>query len=209
MGFPLKEILGVVPGFFGIHTEEAPEHTVAVDDGEFQLRKYAPLTTAEVTINGDRDFAMNEAFPILARYIFGKNKTKTQMSMTTPVVQAKAGPPSMTMSMTTPVMQSEKENGWTMSFLLERGMTLESAPTPLDDRVKLVSVPAKTVATYRYSGNNTEKRMRAGKEKILAWIAEKGLSASSEVTWAQYDQPFAIPMLKRNEAHVEVSGWLN
>jgi hypothetical protein len=23
-----------------------------------------------------------------------------------------------------------------------------------------------------------------------------------DVTWAQYDQPFSIPFLKRNEAHV-------
>jgi hypothetical protein len=45
---------------------------------------------AEVTVPGPADQAGNRAFPLLAGYIFGKNKGERKMAMTAPVTQTAA-----------------------------------------------------------------------------------------------------------------------
>lgn len=206
MKIPFKEMLGAVPGFVGIRLEEEPEYDVSLKDGHFEIRHYKSMVLAQTTVSGNHEEALDEGFDILATYIFGGNKSAQTMSMTTPVLQAKTDSKteSKTMSMTTPVLQERSSAGWTMSFVLEKEFTESSAPRPNDPRVKLVTVPAKTVAVYRYSGNNTESQIEASQAKLLDWVKAQKKQTVGEVQWGQYDQPFAIPMFKRNEAQIEI-----
>ena len=54
---------------------EEPNHDVLRKlENNVELRQYAPYVVAEVLVEGSADTAGNDAFPILAGYIFGKNK---------------------------------------------------------------------------------------------------------------------------------------
>ena len=37
------------------------------------------------------------------------------------------------------------------------------------------------------------------------WLTSSGMKAKSSIRWAQYDPPFAIPFLKRNEAQFDIN----
>jgi len=53
---------------------EEPEHQVMRSWGPVELRQYQPYVVAEVVLQATPEDAGNQAFPILAGYIFGKNK---------------------------------------------------------------------------------------------------------------------------------------
>ena len=52
---------------------EEPEYTRLDGDGPFEVRRYAPVVVAEVSVTGDMQSATNAGFRVLAGYIFGGN----------------------------------------------------------------------------------------------------------------------------------------
>ena len=113
---------------------ESPDFTVVRETKVFQIRQYSAYCVAEVVMNASATDAGNKAFPILAGYIFGKNKTKQTMEMTAPVIQKAE---SIKMDMTAPVMQVAGEGGYVVQFVMPKKYTLATLPEPNDSRVKL------------------------------------------------------------------------
>lgn len=195
----------------GIRTTSEPPYEVIAADGVIEVRQYEPQLIAETFVeNIQRSMpgegkpfrsSGNSGFRRLAGYIFGGNTSKEEIAMTAPVLQE---PRSEKVAMTAPVLQEERGDGWWMAFVLPEGYTLESAPTPDDSRVSLREVPAKRIATLRYSGRNSPEKM-AGHEKTLrAWLEESGIRPTGPALMASYDPPWAIPFLRRNEVQLEV-----
>jgi hypothetical protein len=197
---PFVEILKSIPGTFGIRLEEQPKFDVVetLTDG-VEVRRYARALVAEVTVGSDHDDAVDEGFERLARYIFGENAGREVLPMTSPVTQRGDRLP-----MTTPVTQRPEDGAWTIAFFLSNADRASDAPRPNDPAVRLVEHPARLLAAARYSGNNTEPRREAARTRLLEALASSGFQPVEGVHWAQYDAPFAVPFLKRNEALVEV-----
>ena len=128
---------------------EEPSYDVVQKLDEAEVRQYAAYVVAQVLVSGPADQAGSQAFPILASYIFGKNKGSRKFDMTAPVTQT-AAPAQM--EMTAPVTQSAAAGGYVVQFVLPKGVTLASAPEPIDPRVQLREVPDSRVAVIRYSG---------------------------------------------------------
>ena len=139
--------LSVLPGLS--HAIEEPAYTTVRTVDGIELRDYAAYTVAEVLVNADASDAGNRAFPILAGYIFGKNKGERTFAMTAPVTQTAAP---VKMEMTAPVTQTPAAGGYVVQFVLPKGVTLANAPEPLDARVVLREVAPQRVAVSRYSG---------------------------------------------------------
>jgi hypothetical protein len=59
---------------------EEPKYTVIESADPFELRQYAPMIIAEVTVGGDMSDAGSAGFRLIAGYIFGKNQTKANLS---------------------------------------------------------------------------------------------------------------------------------
>ena len=110
-------------------------------------------------------------------------------------------------AMTAPVIMEESSEGkWKMAFSMPAKYTMENIPKPLDERVKLVEVPARTLAVVQYSGsfNNTEKREEM-EQALAEWLAQHpDYRAKGKIFYAGYDPPFTVPFLRRNEVLVEV-----
>jgi len=76
-------------------------------------------------VPGPAGEAGNQPFPILAGYIFGKNKGERKFAMTAPVTQV-AVP--VKLEMTAPVTQTAAAGGCLVQFVLPKGVTVASAP---------------------------------------------------------------------------------
>ena len=187
----------------GIRTgTEEPSFTVERRIGEVEIRRYGARIAAQTAIDADEEAARNEGFRRLARYIFGGNTDKTKIAMTAPVAQQ----PGRKIAMTAPVATERTATGeWLIRFFMPSEHTMESLPTPNDDRVQLVEVPPETVAVLRFSGVASLDAIAGRTEELLTTVRDAGLSTHGDpVTWF-YDPPWTIPFRRRNEIAVAVS----
>jgi len=179
-----------------------PPYELLKQDGPFEVRRYGPMVIAETFLNEERySTASGKGFNRLAGYIFGKNRSKTSISMTAPVLQERS---SEKISMTAPVLQQPDKGGWRMAFVLPEGFTLESAPEPLDPEVKLRALPPSMVAVVTFSGLHSAANLEKYGRQVQAWLKKQGYRALSEPKLASYDPPWTIPFLRRNEVQIRI-----
>lgn len=146
--------------------------------GEYEIRHYPSAILATVEMGGTYDSSRNSSFGILARYIFGGNKEKMQISMTSPV------------------RVSEAEQ--TMSFVMPSRYSSTLLPQPEDDRVRLHSTDPQYVAVVRFGGWASDRRIQQMKERLAGWVSEQGLIHNSRFEYLGYDPPFQLTN-RRNE----------
>jgi hypothetical protein len=182
---------------------EEPPYQVVRELAGIELRQYAAYTVAEVTVTGTADEAGKQAFPILAGYIFGKNKGEKKMAMTAPVTQA-ATP--VKMAMTAPVTQTPMASGsHLVQFVLPEGVTVANAPEPLDARVQLRDVAPSLVAVIRYSGFWSEANYNEHLAALQAALIAAKLDWTGEPVYARYNAPFTPWFMRRNEIWLRLS----
>ena len=194
----------VAPPLARAATEE-PEHAVVVEDGDFQLRDYAPTILAEVTVETERERAGNAAFNTLANYIFAKGeeaRPADTISMTAPVTTT---PARETIEMTAPVTQAGSGGRWTVAFVMPSKWTMDTLPEPVNEAIELREQPGRRMAVVTLAGRNTDANVMPQKTRLEAWIAERGLTPAGPAEYAFYDPPFTPPPLRRNEVMIPVA----
>lgn len=208
-------LLGVTPAM----AIEEPTYEVVRTFPEFELRRYPPYVVAETEVEGPFDEAGNQAFRILADYIFGNNREATKIAMTAPVSQRPADSGER-IEMTAPVVQRPAgvESGtaggismrgtegetFIVSFVMPSRFTLETLPVPTNPAVRLRSEPGKLMAVRRYSGRWTEAAYRDNESRLLDALADADLTAVAAPVYARYNSPFSLWFMRRNEVMVEV-----
>ena len=178
------------------HATEEPDYKLVQTFEEIEVREYATYTVAELVVPGTAADAGNLAFPILAGYIFGKNKGERKFAMTAPVTQS-AEP--VKLEMTAPVTQTAAPGGFRVQFVLPKGTTAASAPEPLDTRVTLRDIAPSRVAVIRYSGFWSEANYSQHLEKLQASLRAANLSWVGEAVYSRYNAPFTPWFMRRNE----------
>ena len=178
------------------HAIQEPNFEVIRKFDNVELRQYAPYVVAEVVLNATAEEAGGQAFPILAGYIFGKNKGEKKFAMTAPVTQT-AVP--VRMDMTAPVTQAAVAGGMLVQFVLPKGVTLATAPEPVDPRVQLRLVPAATWAVIRYSGTWSQANYQEHLDQLKAALETAGVHTQGEPVLARYNAPFTPWFMRRNE----------
>jgi hypothetical protein len=109
--------------------------------------------------------ALGSGFRQLAGFIFGKNvapgaagggaAASEKVAMTSPVTLEPAGaaPASAKIAMTSPVAAEMAGGGaYKVSFVMPSKYTRETLPTPLNEAVKIVEKPARTLAALQWRG---------------------------------------------------------
>jgi len=186
---------------FGIRSQyEQPKYGVIEFLGTVEVCRYAPRFAAQTTVEAPTEAAgRDRAFKILAAYIFGANRDKRDIAMTSPVETAR----SRDIAMTSPVQTSGGGGRWTQRFYLPSEVTPQTAPQPVDDRVELVEVPEGTVAALGFSGSGND--VEARKRELLAALEGSRWRPVGEAFTMFYDPPFTSPFLRRNEVAVLVT----
>ncbi|MBK1720821.1 heme-binding protein [Thiocystis violacea] len=184
---------------------EEPKYEVVRTYPLFELRQYAPYLVAETEVTGDFEDVGNQAFGILADYIFGNNRSKTKLAMTAPVNQRPAEGEKI--PMTAPVSQrtsASDAGSYVFSFVMPSGYRLDTLPTPNNPRIALREEPAKRMAVRRYSGRWTRSNYEENRRILLMAVQEAGLKPIGDPLYARYNPPFTPWFLRRNEVMVEI-----
>ncbi len=184
---------------------EEPVYEVVrrLDGADVELRRYAPYVVAQVRVDGPADRADSEGFRTLAGYIFGKNRGERKLEMTVPVTRA-AEP--VKLEMTAPVTRAPDAGGFVVQFVLPRAVTLATAPEPVDPRVRLREVPARTIAAIRYSGTWSQSNYDEHLATLRATLETAGIRWTGEPVLSRFNGPMTPWFMRRNEIWVEVEG---
>jgi len=184
----------------GVGIEKA-KYSVLEKDRRFELRQYEPSIVVETLVESDFGDAGNIAFRRLYDYISGKNRKKEGIAMTAPVNQQNL---SEKIAMTAPVGQERSGDKWVVRFLMPSKYTMQTLPEPLDPSVTLREIPARKMASLRYSGTWSRKRYEEHLARLEQIIESRKWKVAGEPVFARYDPPFQLPFLRRNEILIPV-----
>ena len=182
-------------------TINEPAYVVTQRLGDVEVRQYGPYVVAEVLVAGSATEAGNKAFPILAGYIFGKNRGERKLAMTAPVTQTSLP---VKLEMTAPVTQSAAPGGYLVQFVLPKGVTLATAPEPIDPRVTLRQVQSMRVAVIRFPGFWSDASYNKHLTDLEQTMRKAGTTWSREPIYSRYNSPFTPWFLRRNEIWLQL-----
>ena len=186
---------------------ETPDYEVAATLASgVEIRRYGERLAAETAVQAAPG-ARNDAFRRLADYIFGGNAAERNIAMTTPVATA-ARPPGGrddAGAPPAPVAADARGGALVMRFFLPRDIEPGAAPPPRDPRVRLVEVPAETLAVLRFSGRPSDARVVERTDELLAALDQAGIEPQGQPQAFFYDPPWTLPPLRRNEVAVPVA----
>ncbi len=180
---------------------EEPAFQTVLQDGAVEIRDYPALVVAEVTVTGDQKEAGNKGFQLLAGYIFGGNRKTQSIAMTAPVVEQRSGEK---IAMTAPVSQTEMAGKWLVRFTMPSSYSLATLPEPNDARVQLRQILPSRFAVIRFSGLAYPDDVRAKTDELSAWIRRRALHTTGPASLAQYDPPWTLWFLRRNEVMIPI-----
>jgi hypothetical protein len=156
---------------------EQTKYEVLREINNIEIRRYPSLVIAKVDGYGDG------GFNLIFNFITGNNRQKSQIAMTAPVL-------------------SESDS---IGFVMPEGLTLETTPEPLDERVKIVEIPERVVAALKFSGRWSNSIFKKkSKELLKELIKEAGIKTVGQVFTMRYNGPFTPWFMRRNEVAIEV-----
>ena len=128
---------------------------------------------------GVKDESASRSFPILAGSIFGRNRGERKVAMTAPVTQRVAPVKTERTAPVTPVTQAAVPGGMWVPFVRPEGVTLESAPEPLDPRERLRLIPG----SYRAATGRPSPVQVPGRRPTATNIGSNCKRPWLPVTW--------------------------
>ena len=185
----------------GIRTVEEPHSIRRQLTDRVEIRQYGPRIAAETTVAGEKQRALSAGFRRLAGYIFGGNHHDTSIAMTAPVSQSRSDE----IAMTAPVSQTgSAEDGWTVRFYMPSKWSMETLPTPDDGEVRLVPVPAETVAVLRFSGDRGPAAVADRTAELRKTLDDNNITPVGDAVAWFYDPPWTLPFRRRNEIAIPI-----
>lgn len=168
-------------------TEQQPYDVIAQYSG-FELRRYPEHLVAETDVPGPFGAAGSLAFPRLARYIRGHNRSSRKVAMTAPVVQE----------------QDPRSGVFVVGFVMPTELSADELPEPLDPSVRTRRIPAQTAAALRFSGRWSRRAYELRAQELRHLLEEAGLAPAGRARYARFDPPWTAWFLRRNEVVIPV-----
>jgi hypothetical protein len=199
-------VLGAILGatLFGADAMavEEPAFKAVLHEGAFEVRDYPALMVAEVTVTGDQKEAASKGFRLLAGYIFGGNKRRQRIAMTAPVAQAQTGEK---IAVTAPVTQIQSAGEWVVRFTMPSAYSMDTLPEPNDPQVHLRALPPTRFAVLRFSGLARTDGVAAKTAELEILVETHRLRIIGPASLAQYDPPWTLWFMRRNEVMLAVA----
>ena len=167
------------------HSIEEPQYEVLQSIDGIEIRQYQATVQAITTLPGSSN--TSEGFRRLAGFIFGGNNKEQKIAMTAPV------------------QETLGEKSPEMAFTMPNEYRLEDLPTPTDSRVSLHNVPARTVAVVSFSGWATQNRTERFERELRDTLSDSSITIIGAASLNQYNPPWTLPFLRRNEVMIEVA----
>ncbi len=179
---------------------ERPEYQIQLKEKNYEIRRYAGYIQAEVIVK-DSTYrsALQSGFSILADYIFGNNKSRQKVEMTSPVIAQQAEK----IAMTTPVTVRADEH-FVVAFIMPSAYTMATLPLPNNLAVHIREVSSNFIAAVRFNGYFNSDSIEQHKTLLMDWLQRNGYSSQGSFRVAGYNPPWVPSFLARNEVWIEV-----
>jgi len=178
---------------------EEPNYEIIRTSQDIEIRQYPAVIAIEVEVTGPRAEAENQAFRILAGYIFGKNVSRDKIAMTVPVTEMKS---SEKIAMTVPVTSVSSEGKMRMRFYMPSKYSLETLPEAIDKRIKFEKLPQARYAVIKFSGLAREDNFARHEARLREYLQVNNLTPEGQSVRAFYNPPWTLPFMRRNEVWV-------
>ena len=166
-----------------------PRYVLERRIGELEIRRYWARVVAHTEVDARFVGALHDGFARLGAYMLGDNETGTHLGMTEPVTAS-------------PASEGEGRGGYVIAIEMPEG---REPPRPADMRVRLDTMPVRRVAVLRFRGAIDASRVARMQRRLLDAAAGAGLAIEGETSFAAYDPPSTVPLLRRNEVWVELA----
>ena len=163
--------------FMSTSTPEPPYQIVQTLGSDVEVRKYESQTWISASAGED-----NSSFRILASYIFGDNAQEQRIAMTAPVISDER-----------------------MSFILPEDLSEATAPSPNGQAIEFKGVPARKVATIRFSWWTTNERVKSYTRTLLKTLDQNQVDTIGDPFLMRYNDPWTPPFMRRNEIGIVVA----
>jgi hypothetical protein len=165
---------------------EEQKYTLIKAYDDFEIRFYPPATIATISSSSKtyKELA-SPGFQKLAGYIFGDNKAKEKISMTSPV------------------HMDINDTASKMSFVMPSSYTLESLPKPIDPTVLISKSASEYVAVIKFSGFASDKDINYYSKKLQTLLLQNNITSFGNYRFYGYNPPYQL-VNRRNEIVVGV-----
>ena len=165
---------------------ETQTYRVIKIEKEFEIRVYPPVIMASVTMNAKSYKELSSSgFRKLASFIFGENKSKANIAMTSPV------------HMDINTDQSS------MSFVMPANYTRENLPKPNDSSINIDTTVEDYVAVIQFGGFADDDKIKTYAAQLESALDAKGIEYFGNYRYLGYNAPFQI-VGRKNEIIVSV-----
>lgn len=165
---------------------ETQQYKVIKTEEEYEIRLYPSTTMASVTINAKsyKELA-SPGFRKLVNYIFGGNKSKTNIAMTTPV------------------HMNINDTGSSMSFVMPSEYTSNNLPQPNDSSVSIFTSEEEFVAVTSFGGFANDELIKSHAQKLANTLKANKIEYYGNFRFLGYNAPYQI-VGRKNEIIVSV-----
>jgi ElaB/YqjD/DUF883 family membrane-anchored ribosome-binding protein len=183
---------------------QEPPYTVVETCDLYEIRDYEGYSVASTAVSTTSDTASMEgvangqAFNVLAAYLFGGNEEQRQMSMTTPVTTTSSGEMRFYLAPMT--------GGYPKPAISKSGASTSTNNAAVD----IVDLPPARLAIRKFTGFVTDGEVARQKDTLLQALEMDGVEldvphgAVVPHVVFQYNPPYTIPIVRRNEIAVPV-----
>ncbi len=166
-----------------------PRYALERRIGDVEIRRYRARVVAHTEVDARFVAALHDGVARLVAYMLGANETATHLGMTEPVTAS-------------PASGGEGSGGYVIAVEMPER---REPPRPADVRVRLDTMPVRRVAVLRFRGAIDGSRVARMQRRLLDAVARAGLAIEGETSYAAYDTPSTVPLLRRNEVWVELA----
>mmetsp|Transcript_52674 Transcript_52674/g.136425 ORF Transcript_52674/g.136425 Transcript_52674/m.136425 type:complete len:487 (+) Transcript_52674:22-1482(+) len=170
--------------------------TTIENKASYELRRYDSHSVAMTSVAAVRAVGLEgtiRGFNALTAYLVGSNADGAVLEMTSPL--------------RTDVAEEFGGGDADISVMLPRRLSPMSAPAPADATVRLTTREGQTLAVREFAGLATEAEARRQLLALRQALSADGImlaAADGAYSVLQYNPPYTLPWLRRNEVAVAV-----
>ena len=164
-----------------------PEYKLIDKKRKIEIRQYSDIILASTEVGSSYKEATYSGFRVLANYIFGNNKSSTEIPMTAPVLTNLPG-----------------NDYIDISFVMSKDYTMESLPEPNTDKIRFHTLNFGKAAVIKFGMWATPQRIKKMKFKLEEYLKKNDMKIVSDYFVAQYNSPWMLPPFRRNEIIVSI-----
>lgn len=185
--FAVFLLFGMTQAYFYYQNQntEKVKYTVLKKYDEFEVRSY-PERIVATTVCGTGKYESNsgKGFRKIAGYIFGGNKSKQKIAMTSPV--------KMTL-----------DDTMKMSFYMPDEYEIKDLPEPSNEAVKIDKDKKQIVAAIEFGGWANQEDIDKYKKKLIKLLKKHKLEHNNDFAFLGYNAPYEM-VGRRNEIIVSL-----